>query len=124
MVARMMIALLAMLLGVGLTGTTALAGEQSGQEAVLREDDADALVVVSDDDADGDGNTGNTGGGTYNSRTGNSNDGTNSRVTGVTRNRDRSLDDLTRDRTKDGPGGKKRDWSRHHTNDRSRNDSR
>ena len=45
-------------------------------------------------------------------------------MTPVTKDTDRSVDDLTKDRTKDGPGGKKRDWSRHNTNDGSRNDSR
>ena len=42
----------------------------------------------------------------------------------VSRDRDRSRGDLTRDRTKDGPGGSKRDWSGGNTNDRSRNDTR
>jgi hypothetical protein len=126
MAARIMIALMAMMLGVGTMGTAVLAGE-SADNAVLREEDTDA-VVIEYDDGDGDGGTGNTGnsggGGSFNSGTGNSNDGTNSKVTPVTKDKDKSHDDLTKDWTKDGPGGKKRDWSRHQTNDSSKNDTR
>jgi hypothetical protein len=126
MAARIMIALLAMMLGMGTMGTAVLAGE-TVEKAVLREGETDVAIVEYDDDdgGDGTGNTGNTGGGgSFNSGTGNSNDGTNSKVTPVTKDKDRSHDDLTKDRTKDGPGGKKRDWSKHQTNDSSKNDSR
>jgi hypothetical protein len=122
MAARITIALLAMMLGVGTMGTAVLAGE-TVEKAVLREDGTDVAIVEYDDD--GDGETGNTGGGgSFNSGTGNSNDGTNSKVTPVTKDKDKSHDDLTKDWTKDGPGGKKRDWSRHQTKDSSRNDTR
>jgi hypothetical protein len=122
MAARITIALLAMMLGVGTMGTAVLAGE-TVEKAVLREDGTDVAIVEYDDD--GDGGTGNTGGGgSFNSGTGNSNDGTNSKVTPVTKDKDKSHDDLTKDWTKDGPGGKKRDWSRHQTKDSSRNDTR
>lgn len=53
-----------------------------------------------------------------------SNDATNSRVTSVTRNGDRSQDGLTRDMTDDGPGGPVRDWSDNRTNDASVGDTR
>jgi hypothetical protein len=53
----------------------------------------------------------------------NSNDNTNSRVTGVSRDRDKSRGDLTKDWTRDG-GDKTRDHSANRTNDRSRNDTR
>jgi hypothetical protein len=90
-----------------------------------REEDVrlvDAVDDDDDDDGDATGNTGNTG----NSDTSgvNSNDGTNSRHTSVSRDRDRSRGDLTKDRTKDGPGSATRDRSRHQTNDKSRNDTR
>ena len=52
-----------------------------------------------------------------------SNDGTNSRVTPVSRDKDRSRGDLTKDWTRDG-GDRTRDWSRNTTNDKSRNDTR
>jgi hypothetical protein len=127
MIARILIALMAMMVGIGVTGTAALAGGQAA-EAVLREDDASEVVVEYEaDDMDGGtgGNAGgNTGNNTFNSGTGNSNDGTNSRVTPVSKDRDWSNDDLTKDWTKDGAGAKKRDWSRNHTNDRTRNDTR
>lgn len=42
----------------------------------------------------------------------------------MSRDRDRSRGDNTRDKTRDGKGGKKRDWSANRTNDRSRNDTR
>ena len=117
MVARTLIGVMALLVGGGFTGSAALA-DQGSQEAVLRED-AES-VVVSLDDGDDDGNS-NSGGG---SGTGQSNDGTNSKVTPVTRDKDKSADDLTKDWTKDGPGGKKRDWSKNKTNDQSKNDTR
>jgi hypothetical protein len=93
---------------------------------VFRARDEDLYVVSAEDDDDDDdggtdtGNTGTSGG----SSGKNSNDGTNSRHTGVSRDRDRSRGDLTKDRTKDGPGGSTRDRSRNHTNDKSRNDTR
>lgn len=123
MVARMLIVLLALLVGGGLTGTSVMADTDP---AILREDDAGELVVSYDDDDDDDGNTHSGGGtdGTFNSGTGDSNDGTNSKVTPVTWDKDKSQDDLTKDKTKDGPGGKKRDWSKNKTNDQSKNDSR
>jgi hypothetical protein len=103
------------------------ASDESDRKVVVfkREDDDDDVITGfarDDDDDDGRGDDTNT----KNSRTSGvkSNDGTNSRHTSVSRNRDRSRGDLTRDRTKDGPGKSKRDWSRHHTNDRSKNDTR
>jgi hypothetical protein len=107
------------------------ASEEAMQsEAVLArdEDGIEELATreLGDDDTDtGGGGDTDTGGGTNSFTSGvNSNDGTNSRVTPVTRDRDRSRGDLTRDRTHDGPGGPTRDHSRGHTNDNSRNDTR
>ena len=59
--------------------------------------------------------------GTGSSRSGH--DGTNSRITDASRNRDRSHGDLTRDFTRDG-GTHTRDLTPNLTNDRSRNDTR
>ena len=42
----------------------------------------------------------------------------------MSRDRDNSRGDKTRDWTRDGAGDKKRDWSANKTNDRSRNDTR
>ena len=86
--------------------------EQDDDEVATRVDPRD-----DDDDDDDDSDDGFTSGV-------NSGDRTNSRHSAVSRNGDRSRGDLTRDRTKDGPGASTRDRSAHHTNDRSRNDTR
>ena len=85
--------------------------EQDDEEVATRVDPRD------DDDDDDDSDDGFTSGA-------NSGDRTNSRHSAVSRNHDRSRGDLTRDRTKNGPGASTRDRSAHHTNDRSRNDTR
>ncbi|MAY98108.1 hypothetical protein [uncultured Nocardioides sp.] len=105
-----------------------------------REDDrTDVVMSVDDDDDDDTGkdtNTKNTN--TKNTKNTNntnntrdsrdtsgvdSRDGTNSRVTAVSRDRDRSRGDKTRDWTRDG-GDRTRDRSANSTNDKSRNDTR
>jgi hypothetical protein len=94
----------------------------SDTAAFMRNDDLpDVITTVDDDDDDDSGGDDTT---SFNSGTGNSNDGTNSRETRVSRDRDLSRDDLTKDRTRDGQGPSKRDWSQNRTNDRSRNDTR
>jgi len=94
--------------------------------AMKKEQDDDEVATRDNDDDDGERGDTTTGGDTNSSFSSgvNSNDGTNSRKSAVSRNRDRSRGDLTRDRTKDGPGDSKRDWSKHQTNDRSKNDTR
>lgn len=97
-----------------------------------REDDrTDVVMSVDDDDDDDTGkdtNTKNTKN-TNNTRDSrdtsgvDSRDGTNSRVTAVSRDRDRSRGDKTRDWTRDG-GDRTRDRSANSTNDKSRNDTR
>jgi hypothetical protein len=124
MVMRIVTFLLAGLVVIGGPATIVLANDGSrDREAFIRRDDDDAteLAVAERDDDSGD-----SGGDDSDSFTSgvDSNDRTDSRVTPVTRDRDRSRGDLTRDRTKDGPGGPTRDWTRNHTNDRTRNDSR
>jgi len=105
--------------------TSAFAGENLDAK---RDDDGTELVVVSDD-SDDDGPepaAGSGGGDVTDSRDTSgvdSNDGTNSRYTAVSRDRDRSRGDKTRDWTRDG-GDRTRDHSAARTNDRSRNDTR
>ena len=111
----------------GLT-TVGLIGMQapvvSADEFAKREDDAVELVLVADDDdddtnddTDGGGDAPNTG---ASAATG---DGTRSNFTGVSRDRDASRGDKTRDWTRDG-GDNTRDRTANQTNDRSRNDTR
>jgi hypothetical protein len=108
------------LLAAALVAYAVPAASGSTEVAYKRSDDsADVVTTLDDDDDDDDGDTSS-----FNSRTGDSNDNTGSRETGVSRDRDLSRDDLTKDRTKDGPGKSKRDWSQNRTNDRSRNDTR
>ncbi|HEX6261284.1 MAG TPA: hypothetical protein VF097_00395 [Actinomycetota bacterium] len=116
MISRILIAVLAFAFGAAMP-LSALGGER--EEAVVREEDLWEETAYSlDDDDDTDDSASSFTSGI------NSNDKTNSRHTPVTRDRDRSRGDLTRDRTKDGPGKSKRDWTKNKTNDRSRNDTR
>jgi hypothetical protein len=113
---RTLIVTLATAVGLAVPG---IAAASSDADAVLREDeDGVVLVAAADDD---DGQTGNTG---ANSGTGDSNDATGSRHTGVSRDGENSAGDLTRDRTKDGPGPSRIDRTGNGTNDRTRNDTR
>ena len=112
---------------------TAAAFADTQQVYAKREEQAVELVTVTDDDDDDtndragrdrasrdrDTRSRNT-----RSRTGNSNDATGSRHTAVSRDRDRSRGDRTRDWTRDGAGDRTRDRSAGRTNDRSRNDTR
>ena len=90
--------------------------------AVKRDEDTPDVVLVADEDDD---DTADRGDDTRSRNTSgvNSNDGTNSRHSAVSRDRDRSRGDKTRDFTRDG-GDRTRDRSAGHTNDRSRNDTR
>ncbi len=91
------------------------------------DDSAELVVVADDDDLDAAAeDTNSTGGDNTRSRDTsgvNSNDGTNSRHTAVSRDRDRSRGDLTMEWTREG-GDRTRDHSKNKTNDRSRNDTR
>ena len=121
-------ALMAMigLVAVGLLSLQTAGTSQANDEVSKRDDDSPELVLVADDDDDD--TNGSKSGDTSRSRnTGSSRstrDNTNSRFTGVSRDRDLSRSDKTRDWTRDGKGGKKHDWSANKTNDRSRNDTR
>ena len=123
MAGRTMIVLLALMLALGTMAAGAVAAQETiSSEAVLSRED-DWSEGSDEEDDDGSGATSHGGSGGFTSGV-NSNDATNSRFTPVTYDKDRSRGDLTRDWTQDGAGGGKRDWSRHQTNDRSRNDSR
>lgn len=122
---------LAGLVGVGLmsfpAATGAVAADPGDKALIKREDHAAELVLVDHDDDDdtGDQNTGtNTRTrtrGTRHSRV--TNDNTRSNVTRMSRDRDHSHGDKTRDWTRDN-GTRTRDWSQNYTNDHSRNDTR
>lgn len=104
----------------------------AADEVAKRDDDQPTLVLVADDDADDDDSKkSNDTQSRFTKHSRNSkvsNDHTRSNVTKVSRDRDRSRADKTRDWTRDGAKkqGKKqvRDWSANSTNDRSRNDTR
>ena len=103
-------------------------GTFADRDAVKRDEDTPDIVLVADDDDDDTNsnsgtNTGNTNTGTG-TNSGDQNDPTNSRQSAVSRDRDLSRSDKTRDFTRDGAGDRKRDWSQNRTNDRSRNDTR
>lgn len=90
--------------------------------AAKREDNVTELVLVDDDDDDtNDSNTRSKSRFTGFSRS--TNDNTRSNFTRVSRDRDLSRSDKTRDWTRDG-GSRTRDWTGKKTNDRSRNDTR
>ena len=114
------------LVAVGLLSLQTAGTSQANDEVSKRDDDTPDLVLVADDDDDDtNDNTKNTGTNTRNTGVSrNTNDNTNSRFTAVSRDRDLSRSDKTRDWTRDGKGGLKRDWSANTTNDRSRNDTR
>lgn len=113
---------LAGLVGVGLMSFPATTVSANlGDEAITkREDNVAELVLVDDDDDDDSFSRTTRGTGSSRSRA----DGTNSRYTAVSRDRDRSRGDLTKDWTRDGPGSRTRDFSQNRTNDRSRHDTR
>ena len=113
--------------GVLALGTTT-AHAKGDDDAVLnkREDKANSWVVADDDLDDDDTNTGTntkTDGPSHDNTNSRSHDATNSRFTNMSRDRDHSRGDLTRDWTRDG-GDRTKDFSRNLTNDKSRNDTR
>lgn len=126
---RSLIALFAAVFAGGLflvttSGATAAPEERA---VITKRQDAVSELATVDDDNDDDANRDKTNTRSKTrSKTGNSRsarDNTNSRVTKVSRDRDLSRRDLTKDRTRDG-GDRTRDNSRNHTNDGSRHDTR
>ena len=120
---RATIAAFAALLGLGLFALTQSTSATADDMVAKRDDSSTVLLSHDDDDDDDDGNDDDETGASSPSGTGVSNDGTGSRVTAVSRDRDISNDDLTKDMTRDG-GDLTRDFSQNHTNDASRNDTR
>ena len=117
---------LAGIVGAGLMampGSTVAANIGDDQVA-KREDHVTELVLVDDDDNDDTNDDAGTN--TRSRNTGvsrSTNDNTRSNVTKVSRDRDLSRSDKTKDWTRDG-GSRTRDWTANKTNDRSRNDTR
>ena len=107
------------LTAVGLVGMSSPVVASSADEVAKRDDDAPSLVLVADDDDDDTNDDDDT----MTGASANTNDNTASNFTGVSRDRDVSVSDKTRDWTMDG-GDSTRDWSANRTNDRSRNDTR
>ena len=125
-VKRLAIVVLAGVFGLGpmVIAQSAGAAAPDAEQLSAKREDTVTEVVALDDDDDDDTNSRRTRG-DRSGATRNSNDGTNSRKTGLSRDRDRSRGDLTKDRTRDGRGGDlTRDHSRHQTNDHSRDDTR
>jgi len=120
--ARTAILMLAALFAFGSFGVALANGARNDDLAAKREEDAREVVALADD-GDDDDDDGDDDSGSFTSGV-NSNDRTGSGHSRVSRDRDRSRGDNTRDKTRDGKGGKKRDWSANRTNDRSRNDTR
>lgn len=114
---------------VGATGSLSSAADPAvgaDQAVVKREDQVAELVLVSDDDDDDSNDDSNSGVSKTTVGTGSSRsraDGTNSRYTAVSRDRDLSRGDKTKDWTRDG-GSRTRDLTPNLTNDKSRNDTR
>lgn len=118
---RALIAAFAALLGLGMFAMVSSSTAAADDVVAKREDSATVLLSEDDDDDDDDDDTSTSV--SSPSGTGVSNDATSSRVTSVSRDRDVSRDDLTKDRTMDG-GDVTRDLTSNHTNDASRNDTR
>jgi len=109
---------------VGMTGSVTSAADRDAY--VKREETATSLVLVADDDDDDTNDGSDTGWSKTTIGTGSSRsraDGTNSRYTKVSRDRDHSRGDKTKDWTRDG-GDRTRDLTPNLTNDRSRHDTR
>lgn len=114
--------------GAGILALPVAAVADSSDVFYKRDDDrADVVMSVEDrdddDTNDGTNNTNNTANTAGDTSGVDSNDATNSNVTAVSRDKDVSQDDLTRDWTRDG-GDKTLDQTANQTNDRSRNDTR
>lgn len=112
-------------LGVGaIAASGATAAPDANDPMAKREENLNLVLTAADDDDD-DTDTGgdDTSVSVNRDATGVSRDATNSRFTRVSRDRDYSRGDLTRDWTRDG-GDSTRDYSENRTNDSSRNDTR
>ncbi len=118
------------LVALALVGTPSSIASADADPAVKRNEDTPDLVLVADRDDDDTNDRSGVSKATRSKATRSkatrskaSRDTTNSRHTAVSRDRDRSRGDLTRDWTMDG-GDRTRDWSKNSTNDKTRNDTR
>lgn len=118
------------LVALALAGAPASVASSGSDPAVKRNEDTPDLVLVADRDDDdtndrlgADMATRSKATRSKATRSKASRDHTNSRYTAVSRDRDKSRGDLTRDWTMDG-GERTRDWSKNSTNDNTRNDTR
>ncbi len=122
------VATLAATVGAGMVVVGVGASASPGDDDAYgkREDNAKEWIVSADDDDDDDNTNTGVSNGTQHSAesTGRSGDATGSRYTKVSRDRDLSRGDKSRDFTGDGPGTRTRDFSANMTNDRSKNDTR
>ena len=130
------IATLATSVGAGLVvvGVGAASANNDDQTYAKREDNVKEWILTADDDDDDDNRLSGTNTrtrskasrGTRHSRekSGRSGDNTGSRHTRMSRDRDHSRGDKSRDWTRDGKGGPTRDFSANLNNDGSRNDTR
>ncbi len=112
--------------GLVATGVVWQGAAVANDDAAKRDEDTADLILVADADDDDTNNLTRDTDQTVETNTGNSrstNDNTNSRFTAVSRDRDVSRSDKTKDWTRDG-GTLTRDHSANHTNDSSRNDTR
>jgi hypothetical protein len=113
---------LAGMVGVGLMSFPAsTVAANIGDDAFTKREDAVTELVLVDDDDNDDTNDNTRSRNTGSSRS--TNDGTRSNFSRVSRDRDISRSDKTRDWTRDG-GDRTRDWTQNRTNDRSRSDTR
>jgi len=112
---------------VGMTGSVSAAADTDMY--AKREETTAALMLVADDDLDDDTDDDNDDDGATQTTVGTGSsisreDGTNSRYTDVSNDRDVSRGDKTKDWTQDGPGDGTRDLTPNLTNDQSRHDTR
>jgi hypothetical protein len=123
MIGRTLTFLLSATVAFGALGLVLTAGPQKAGDdlAYAKREELDEIELAGDDD---DGNSGNSGNSRSFTSGVNSNDRTGSGHTAVSRDRDRSRGDKTRDWTRDRTDNRTRDRSGGKTNDRSRNDSR
>lgn len=120
MIGRAATLMLGVAMVAGIPAGAALSAEMD--EITLKRDDEYSELVAVEDDFDRDAFTDDNSGGDTSGV--DSNDGTGSGYSAVSRDGEASRGDRTRDWTRDGAGDRNRDWSGGQTNDGSRNDTR
>jgi hypothetical protein len=129
-IARGTVVGLAGAVGAGVLAWPAVAGPDTDEVYLKRNEQSGELVTVDDDDLDDEddlqlvADTRSRDSRSRKDRSRASRDNTRSNFTKMSRDRDKSRGDKTRDWTRDGKKKKQRDFSANRTNDRSRNDTR